>query len=455
MRDFYPGFFSLTSQSGLFVSSSILKCLISVAEERGSKMDREKLLKEGVAEKFLRYVSFDTQADEKSQDVPSSAGQITLALRLKDELLAIGLKDAVVREGCIVTATYEGPQRDCPAIGFIAHMDTAPGVPGNSIKPIIHPDYQGGDIILPGGVVLSPAIHVDLGKALGHTIITSDGTTLLGADDKAGIAEIMEALCRLVTSSSANCGLVKVAFTSDEEIGRGIERFDIASFGAEAAYTLDGGIAGELEDENFNASNLRVVITGISAHPGRARGKMINALHLASEMIASVPSVMRPETTDERLGFIHPTSLSGDAERVEMKMIVRDFEEEGLARSLAMVNGVAEDIMRRHQGSRIELSDDGGYKNMKQFLSRTPKVSLLAGEAIRRAGMEPVIRSIRGGTDGAHLSFRGLPTPNLFTGGSDFHSRSEWVSLRWMEKAVEVICNLCVLWAKERSVSLD
>jgi len=418
-------------------------------------MDREKLLKEGVKEKFLRYVSYDTQADEKSEDVPSSPGQMRLALRLRDELVAMGLTDAAVKDGCIVTATYEGPRREAPVIGFIAHMDTAPGVTGNGVKPIIHRDYRGGALILPAGIVLSPDTSKDLTGAKGHTIITSDGTTLLGADDKAGVAEIMEALCRLVFSSPADCGRVKVAFTSDEEIGRGITRFDVASFGAEAAYTLDGGIAGELEDENFNASNLTAVIRGVSAHPGKARGRMINAIHLASELTAAIPAVMRPETTDGRLGFVHPTSLCGDIERVELEIIVRDFEEEGLARSLAMVRGVAEDIMRRHPGSFIELSDRGGYKNMKQFISAAPKVSSLAVEAIRRAGMNPVTRSIRGGTDGAHLAVRGLPTPNLFTGGSDFHSRTEWVSVQWMEKAVDVICGLCALWSKELSVSLD
>lgn len=418
-------------------------------------MTRDELLTEGVVAKFLRYVAFDTRANEDSDDVPSTPGQRELALRLKEELFLMGLEDAYVDDGCIVTAGYNGPVKDCPAIGFIAHMDTAPGVPGNSVKAVVHRNYQGGDIILASGLVISPFTSPDLKKAIGHDIITSEGETLLGADDKAGIAEIMEAVCRLVKSREPQCGKVKMAFTCDEEIGRGVSRLKVSDLKADVAYTLDGGIAGEVEDENFNARNLRLSIFGRSAHPGKARGVMINAMHIAAQLIAAIPAERRPETTDGRAGFIHPTFIHGDVEQAELKLIIRDFEEKGLAELNAMVIGICEDLMRRFPGSLIQTTDTGGYRNMKSYLSVTPKVIALALEAIRDAGIEPVVRSIRGGTDGAQLSTMGLPTPNLFTGGANFHSRSEWISVQWMEKAVDVVVNLCRRWAGEKSVKAD
>jgi tripeptide aminopeptidase len=415
-------------------------------------MTREKLLKEGVLSKFLRYTTYDTQADAESSSVPSSQGQRLFAEALVEELKCIGLEDASIVEGFTVVATYQGDVKDCPAIGFMAHMDTAPGAPGSSVKAIVHKNYDGGDIILPSGSLLSPSTCPELSKAKGHTLVTSDGRTLLGADDKAGIAEIMEALCRLQESGSPKCGRIRVAFTSDEEIGKGIEGFSVEDFGVKAAYTLDGGIVGEIEDETFNAENLRIRIRGRSAHPGRARGAMINALNIASQLIASIPADKRPETTDERLGFIHPSSISGDVEEVVLNVIVRDFEEKAMRDMLAGLEAVCSGLARLYPGSTVEIERARSYRNMKPFLQKEPRVVLLAQKAVRMAGLDPVLRSIRGGTDGAHLSALGLPTPNIFTGGACFHSRIEWVSVEWMEKAVEVILNIAGLWASQGEV---
>lgn len=406
-------------------------------------------MQEGVLSKFLRYTSYDTQADEGSSYVPSSQGQKVFAEALVEELKCIGLEDASIVEGFTVVATCQGEVQGCPSIGFMAHMDTAPGVPGASVKAIVHRNYGGGDILLPSGSLLSPSTCPELDRAKGHTLVTSDGHTLLGADDKAGIAEIMEALCRLQKGGGPKFGRIRVAFTSDEEIGKGIEGFTPETFGVKAAYTLDGGVAGEIEDETFNAENLRIRIRGRSAHPGKARGAMINAINIASQLVASIPADKRPETTDGRLGFIHPSSISGDVEELVLNVIVRDFEEEKMSAMLAGLETVCSGLAKLHPGSAIEIERTGGYSNMKPLLQKEPKAVLFAQEAVRMAGLDPSLKSIRGGTDGAHLSALGLPTPNIFTGGACFHSRTEWVSVEWMEKAVDVIVNLAGLWACE------
>lgn len=412
-------------------------------------MDRHTLLTEGLLAKFLRYVRFNTQSAEGADGVPSTPGQMVFARQLSEELKAMGIEDASIDARGFVTATLPGRAVACPALGFIAHLDTFPGVPGADVSPVIHENYDGGDILLPGGPPLLKNQCEALKQVVGHTLVTSDGRTLLGADDKAGIAEIMEALCRLIGRPDLAHGPVKVAFTPDEEVGGAIKHFDLAAFGADAAYTLDGGGIGALEDENFNAANLRVVITGKSAHTGAARGTMINAIHLASELVGAIPSGMRPETTDGTLGFIHPDDIEGNVERVGIKLLLRDFTDDGLSRKEAMIRGLCRDLMRRHPGSKVTWRKIGGYRNMKPGLRGRPEVIALAKEAIRLAGLEPEMHRVRGGTDGARLTHMGLPTPNLFNGGANFHSRTEWVSLQWMEKAVEVIVNLCGLWSRQ------
>ncbi len=412
-------------------------------------MDRHTLLTEGILAKFLRYVRFDTQSTEGADRVPSTPGQLVFARRLSDELKAMGLEDLSMDARGFVTATLPGRVVGCPTVGFIAHLDTFPGVPGANVSPIVHENYVGGDIQLPGGPTLLQIQCEALRQAIGHTLVTSDGRTLLGADDKAGIAEIMEALCRLISRPDLEHGVIKVAFTPDEEVGGAIKHFDLAAFGAAVAYTLDGGGIGALEDENFNATNLRVVITGKSAHTGAARGAMVNAIHLASELVAAIPAVMRPETTDATLGFIHPDHIEGHVERVGIKLLLRDFTDDGLSAKEAIIRGLCRDLMRRHPGSKVTWRKIGGYRNMKPGLQERPEVIALAKEAIRLAGIEPEMHRVRGGTDGARLTHMGLPTPNLFTGGANFHSRTEWVSLQWMEKAVEVIVNLCGLWSRQ------
>jgi tripeptide aminopeptidase len=412
-------------------------------------MDKHTLLTEGLLAKFLRYVRFGTQSAEEADRVPSTPGQLTFANHLSEELKALGLDDASVDARGFVTAALPSQIHGCPTLGFIAHLDTFPGVPGENVSPVVHDNYDGGDIQLPGGPTLMRSQCADLRQVIGHTLITSDGRTLLGADDKAGIAEVMEALCRLIGRPDLVHGSVKVAFTPDEEVGGAIKHFNLAAFGADVAYTLDGGGIGLLEDENFNATNLRIVITGKSAHTGAARGAMINAIHLASELVGAIPAVMRPETTDGAMGFIHPDHVEGDVEKVRIKLLLRDFKDDGLSAKEAMIRGLCRNLMRRHPGSKVTWSKIGGYRNMEPALQKSPEVIALAKEAIRLAGIEPEMHRVRGGTDGARLTHMGLPTPNLFTGGANFHSRTEWVSLQWMEKAVEVIVNLCDLWSRQ------
>ncbi|MFZ5622732.1 MAG: peptidase T [Pseudomonadota bacterium] len=411
--------------------------------------NRNQLLTEGVVAKLLRYVQVDSPSNEEGEGVPSSPEQWNMARLLEAELKALGLEDVKVDQHAIVTGTLPGNVEGAPAIGLLAHFDTYPGTPGRGVKPLLHRGYDGGEIRLPAGPVLSPATHPALKRVVGHDIITSDGSTLLGADDKAGVAEVMEVLCRLINDPSLPHGDVKVGFTPDEEIGRGIRRFDVAAFGAVAAYTYDGSALGEVESENFNARNLRLTITGRSAHTGTAKGAMINALQLAAELITAIPAHMRAETTDGYDGFIHPESLSGSVEAVTLRVLLRDFTAEGLARKQAIVESLLAGLELRYPGCRTRLEVTGGYENMRTRVDQDPRVVALALQAVREAGLEPVEKPIRGGTDGAVLTEMGLPCPNLFTGGMNYHSRTEWASAQWMEKAVEVGVRLLGLWAKQ------
>ena len=412
-------------------------------------MNESELLTEHVADKFQRYVKVDTQSSEESKARPSTPGQLELAEILRDELQAIGLTDARVDQFGFVHATLPGNRPAAPLIGYLAHMDTFQGVPGRGVKPILHRNYAGGAVNLPNGLRITEADAPCLAGLTGHDLITSDGTTLLGADDKAGVAEIMAAVCRHVAEPGRPHGTVKIAFTPDEEIGQGVDRFDTGGFGALCAYTVDGGEAGEFEEENFNAENYRITIDGISSHTGTARGQMVNAVIAAADLVTGIPAGMRPETTDNRLGFLHPDGIEGDPERVTMRWLIRDFTEEGLEAKKRLLRNALKLLEARYPGLKAKMTFTRGYRNMRAKLQEDPRVSAHALEAIRRAGLEPRIVPIRGGTDGARLTYMGLPCPNLFTGGVNVHGRKEFVSVQWMEKAVEVLLNLAEIWAGE------
>jgi len=413
------------------------------------RADRAQLLSEGVVAKFLRYVQVDSPSGE-GEGVPTTPEQWDMARLLAEELKTLGLEDVRVDEHAIVTATLPGNRPGALAIGLLAHFDTFPGTPGRGVKPLVHRNYDGGEIRLPAGPVIRPEEHPALRRCVGHDIITSDGSTLLGADDKAGVAIIMEIVSRLIRDPELPHGPIRIGFTPDEETGKGIRQFDVAGFGAVAAYTFDGSALGEVECENFNARNLEVTVVGKSAHTGTAKGQMINAVALAAEFCTAIPATMRPETTQGYEGFIHVDAIRGSVEEVTMKILLRDFTDEGLAHKQAIVEGLLAGLEQRYPGARTSLRVTGGYRNMKAGVARDPRVLELALQAVRDAGLEPVVKPIRGGTDGAVLTEMGLPCPNLFTGGMNYHSRTEWASAQWMEKAVEVGLHLVRRWADQQ-----
>jgi tripeptide aminopeptidase len=402
-------------------------------------------------DRFLRYVTIDTRSDERSSAVPSTRGQLDLQRLLVGELNAIGLTDVELDGNGYVTATVPATSAKAavPVIGFIAHVDTSPEMPGGGVKPIVHRAYDGRDLILPDdpSLVLRLSEQPDLSDQMGHDIVTASGMTLLGADDKAGVAEIVAAAEHLMRHPEIQHGKIRIAFTPDEEVGRGADRFDVERFGAACAYTLDGGSRGELEVESFSADAMTVSFHGFNTHPGYAKGRMINALRIAGEFIAALPADrLSPETTDGYEGYLHPYVVDASVERTSVRVLVRDFQTEGLKEKEALVEELARAAVARHPGARLEIAITESYRNMREVLDRHPDVVERAKEAIRLAGLEVRMKPIRGGTDGSRLSFMGLPTPNLFAGEHNFHSRLEWVSAQDMEKAVEVIVNLCRLW---------
>ena len=403
-----------------------------------------------VLERFLRYVQFDTQSDERSTTYPSTEKQLVLLRALAGELRDAGLADAAVDRYGYVTATIPAtsPKIDVPTIGFIAHVDTSPEMSGAGVKPIVHRRYDGGDIVLPDDpdAVLRVKDIPELGEQVGNDIVTASGTTLLGADDKAGVAEIVTAAAYLVQHPDITHGRLRIAFTPDEEIGRGTRHFDVESFGAACAYTLDGGRAGEIEYESFSADAMTITFHGFNTHPGYAKERMVNTIKVAAAFIDSLPRDLSPETTDGHDGFVHPYTLTASVDRTSVRVIVRDFVTSALQTKHAMLRALAESAAARFPGARAEIVVEEQYRNMKEVLDRHPAVVEHAREAIRRAGLEPRTRPIRGGTDGSRLSFMGLPTPNVFAGEHTFHSRLEWASVQEMEKAVEVIVNLCRVW---------
>ena len=403
-------------------------------------------------ERFLRYVTVDTRSDERSSSFPSTPGQLTLLRQLADELKALGIDDVSMDEFGYVMATIPPTASgSIPTIGFIAHVDTSPEMPGDGIRPIVHRQYDGRDLALPDDptAVLRASEQPALAAQIGHDIVTASGTTLLGADDKAGVAAIMAAAEYLIQHPDVRHGAVRIAFTPDEEIGRGANHFDVARFGASCAYTLDGGSRGELEYESFSADAMTVTFRGFNTHPGYAKGRMINSIRLAADFIAALPKdTLSPETTDGYDGYVHPYIVDASVEQTSVKVLIRDFVTAGLKDKETMVETLAHQVVANEPRATVSIEVEESYRNMREVLEQHPHVVEHARTAIRRAGLAPIERPIRGGTDGSRLSFMGLPTPNLFAGEHNFHSRLEWVSAQDMDKAVEVIVELCRVWAE-------
>jgi tripeptide aminopeptidase len=403
-----------------------------------------------VLERFLRYVPIDTRADDRSTSCPSTPGQLVLQRLLAGELREIGLTDVELDgNGYLMATVPPSPGVEAPTVGLVAHVDTSPEMPGVDVRPIVHERWPGTDIVLPDdpAAVLRAADHPDLGRQVGHDIVTASGTTLLGADDKAGVAVIVEAAAQLMARRDVPHGRVRICFTPDEEIGRGADRFDVTRFGALCAYTLDGGIVGELEFESFSADLMTVRFTGFNTHPGYAKGRMVNAMKAAGRFLDRLPADrLTPETTDAYEGFVHPYQMEASVDRTSVRVLLRDFVTAGLRDKQALVESIARTVAA-DTGTSVEFEVREQYRNMREVLDRHPEVVDRARTAIRRAGLAPIEKPIRGGTDGSRLSFMGLPTPNLFTGEHNFHSRLEWTSRQDLEAAVAVVIELARVWA--------
>jgi tripeptide aminopeptidase len=407
-------------------------------------------LAEDVLDRFLRYVRVDTQAAYRADQRPSTDKQLDLSRMLVAELRDLGLEDAELTADFNVFASLPG-RPGAPVVGLMAHVDTTPDVVAAGVAPIVHRAWEGSAIELPGDSrqVLEPAVLPELAARVGHDIVTSDGTTLLGADDKAGIAEIMAAVAYLGANPDRERAPLRIAFTVDEEVGRGAEDFDLDAFGADVAYTLDGSGIGELEIETFSAASVRVVIRGLSVHPGTAKGKLVNAVKLAAELVASLPADrLSPETTEAREGYVHPHRISGNAEEAIVDFIARDHDDELLEQHVALIRELAQKVALREPRAHVEIDVRDSYRNMRPFIEQNPRVVEAALEAIRRVGVEPKLAITRGGTDGAVLSSLGLPTPNLFTGGQEYHSVREWASVQDMAAAAATIVELAGVWVE-------
>jgi tripeptide aminopeptidase len=401
-------------------------------------------------ERFLRYVQIDTQSRVDRERSPSTPGQLDLARVLVAELQEIGLADAALDEHGYVYASLAATVPDTPVIGVIAHVDTSPDAPGAGVKPLVHRDYDGGVIELPrDGTRLDPATMPALADMVGHDIVSSSGDTLLGADDKAGVAAIMAAVAHMVAHPELPRPTLRIAFTPDEEIGHGATLFDIPAFGARCAYTIDGSSRGELQDETFSAVEVRVRVTGVGVHPGFATGKLVSALRVAAQIVAALPSDrLTPETTSGREGFIHPTMLQGATDRAEARWIVRDFDEALLESHVALLRETSDRVAAANPGAEVEFEVIRQYRNMHQYLARDPDVVTAAEEALAAEGVAPIREPIRGGTDGSRLSEKGLLTPNIFDGGYEYHSVREFASLQDMAASAAVIVRLAEAWTR-------
>jgi len=402
-----------------------------------------------VLERFLRYVTVDTRADEASASCPSTPGQLVLLQLLADELRAIGLQDVDVDVNGYLMATVPATVAGAvPTIGFIAHVDTSPEMPGNGVIPIVHRAWDGSDIVLPDdpSAVLRAGDQPELAAQIGHDIVTASGTTLLGADDKAGVAAIVAAVDYLVAHPEIPHGPIRIGFTPDEEIGRGANRFDVARFGAAFAYTLDGGSVGELEYESFSADVMLITFLGFNTHPGYARGRMVNAIKAAARFVDRLPAQrLSPETTAGYDGYVHPYQLEASVDRTTVRVLLRDFITSGLRDQQSLLEALARTVATE-TGTRVEFEVREQYRNMREVLEQHPDIVNRARDAIRSAGLTPIEKPIRGGTDGSRLSFMGLPTPNLFAGEHNFHSRLEWTSRQDLEAAVRVVVELARIW---------
>ncbi len=401
-------------------------------------------------DRFLKYISFDTQSCEQSDSFPSTAKQLEMLSHLNEEMKLLGLSDVTTDKYGYTMGTIPASEgfELFPVIGFIAHVDTSPDMSGEQIKARVHENYQGDRIMLNGKLSMSPEEFPELNNLIGHTLIHTDGTTLLGADDKAGVAAIMSAAEYLMAHNEIKHGKIRIGFTADEEVGRGVDHFDVAAFGADFAYTVDGGSEGELEFENFNAASAKISIQGCNVHPGYAKGKMINAIEVACELNSLIPSTQRPEYTSAYEGFFHCTDLNGTVEKAQISYIIRDHDiEEFEAKKVWMWSCV--DLLQKRYGEEVlTLTIKDQYFNMRKMVEPHPQLIDKASRAMEMAGVKPLIKPIRGGTDGARLSFMGLPCPNIFTGGGNFHSKFEYCSLDSMQRAMQVIINIATLWAK-------
>jgi tripeptide aminopeptidase len=410
-------------------------------------------LKFSVVERFLRYVIVDTQSDPSSLTQPSTQKQKNLGKILVKELLEIGVSDAHLDDFGYVYATIPAntAKPNVPIICFCSHMDTSPDCSGENVKPIIHKNFQGEDLVLPDDntQVLRMSEHPDLKNQIGNDIITASGTTLLGADNKAGVAEIMDACYQWMNHPEIKHGAIRILFTPDEEIGRGVDKVDIKKLGAYAGYTIDGESAGTMENETFSADGGKLIINGISAHPGFAKGKMQSAIKIAGAIVAALPHELSPEGTSGKQGFVHPVGISGHVEQATVEFIIRDFDDDKLQQHASTIKQTAETILKNYPNATYELQVKPQYRNMKQVLDEHPQIVDHAMEALARAGMQARLRSIRGGTDGSRLSFMGLPCPNIFAGEHAFHGKQEWVSAQDMHKAVETILHLGAVWEEK------
>ncbi len=404
-------------------------------------------------ERFIKYVKIDTQSDAESSSCPSTLKQKDLGKVLVEELLEIGLTDAHMDENGYVYATIpSNSEKKVPIICFCSHMDTSPDCSGKDVKPIIHENYQGEDLVLPddNSIVLKLSEHKDLKDQIGNDIITASGTTLLGADNKAGLAEIMEATAFLMQNPDIKHGEIKILFTPDEEIGRGVDKVDLKKLAADFAYTVDGETLGSIEDETFSADGVKLIIKGVSAHPGFAKGKMESAIKALADILSALPKDrLTPEATSGKEGFIHPVNFFGSAEQAEADFIIRDFDDYLLKAHEDYLESVVIDVMKNYPKTTYTFKITKQYRNMKKVLDQYPQIIAYGIKAIERAGLTPIKRSIRGGTDGSRLSFMGLPCPNIFAGEHAFHGKQEWVSVQDMEKAVQTIVNIACIWEEE------
>jgi tripeptide aminopeptidase len=431
---------------------STILCLIFITF--GQAQAQLKPPTETALDRFLRYVKIDTQSQEDQTTTPSTRKQLNLANLLAKELTALGAQNVRVSEFGIVYATVPGNLPDnskVPVIGFIAHMDTSPAVSGENVNPIFHKNYQGGDIILPKDQtqVITPAKNPELKNLIGDDIITADGTTLLGSDDKSGVAEIMTMIETFKQNPQIKHGTLAIAFTPDEEVGTGIEKFDVKGFGAKFAYTVDGGELGEISDETWSARTATITFQGKSTHPGSAKGIMINAMYAIGDYLSRFPKDMLPETTEGRIGFVHPYAGVIDVETSNLKVLLRDFDVSGLDAKEKMLRDMVAQTAAKFPEVKITMDVKENYKNMKEVLKNYPDLTTNAMEAARRAGLKPFMKPIRGGTDGARLTFQGLPTPNLFTGGSNFHGKLEFNSRKGLEKSTETLIHLVQIFAEK------